>query len=94
MNNKRIEVKICTGTTCYILGGSKYLRLSDNLNPEILAKVEIKGAPCMGYCHDKETKHKLPCITIDGTTYHGLSLEEAVATINEAVTEGAALAVS
>lgn len=85
MYMRKVEVNICTGTTCYILGGSRYLMLSDNLTDEVLSRVNIIGSPCMGYCNSEGPKRKLPCITIGGTTYHGLSLDQVVKTVSEAV---------
>lgn len=50
---KKIKVRICVGTTCFIMGASELQNL-DNLLPEDLAnKVEISGASCLGVCkHD------------------------------------------
>ncbi len=85
MKNERIKVTICTGTTCYILGGSNYLMLMDNLPDTVKNRVEIEGSPCMGYCRDKDRMKREPCLAIGGTTYHGLSLDEAVQKITETV---------
>lgn len=82
---RKVEVNICTGTTCYILGGSKYLMLADQLRDDVLNRVNITGKSCMGYCNSEGPQRKLPCITIDGITYHGLSLEQVVKIVTEAV---------
>ena len=82
MDTRKILVTICTGTTCYILGGSNYLLLSKNLPPEIASQVEIIGATCLGYCKEPG-KHDLPCLTINGEPYFGLTLDEAVKKIAE-----------
>ncbi len=45
-----LVVKICTGTACYVQGGSFLLDLEDQLTPEERARVEVQGVGCLGYC--------------------------------------------
>jgi len=83
MDQNKIKVTICTGTTCYVLGGSNYLLLKDKLPEEILNNVKISGSPCMGYCREDGGMEKTPCLKIGEDIYTGLSLEEAVEKISE-----------
>lgn len=46
----RVLVEICTGTTCFVMGGSELLMLEEHLSDSIKKKVEIKGTPCMEHC--------------------------------------------
>jgi len=50
----KITVQICTGTSCYVLGGASLLDLEKNLSEDLKKKVEIKGATCFGFCKDKK----------------------------------------
>ena len=48
---EKLTVQICTGTLCYIMGGSELQLLGEYL-PETLAdKVEIRGATCLDICN-------------------------------------------
>ena len=59
--------------------------LMDNLSDTVKGRIEIEGSPCMGYCRDNDRVKREPCLAVGGTTYHGLSLDEAVNKITETV---------
>ncbi|MBI9103697.1 MAG: (2Fe-2S) ferredoxin domain-containing protein [Spirochaetales bacterium] len=84
MDQNKIKVTICTGTTCYILGGSNYLLLNLSIPEALRERVEISGSPCMGFCQEEGGMEKTPCLKIGEELYTGLSLEEAVKKIIEA----------
>ena len=46
----KIEITICTGTTCYVMGAGNLLLLQDKLSDAQLQQVEIKGSNCLGLC--------------------------------------------
>ena len=51
---KKNKVTICTGTTCFVMGGSELLLLEDQLPSELKAETEIEGATCLGFCKRSE----------------------------------------
>lgn len=62
----KLEITICTGTTCYVMGGGNLMQISESLDEEILKKVSIKGSPCLGLC--KEGRYgKAPYVTVGDT---------------------------
>ena len=48
----KLEIKICTGTTCYVMGSGNLMQLGEILDEETLQKVHIKGSPCLGMCKE------------------------------------------
>jgi NADH:ubiquinone oxidoreductase subunit E len=46
----KIEITICTGTTCYVMGAGRLLLLQDELSDRQRQQVEIKGSNCLGLC--------------------------------------------
>ena len=72
---KKIVVEICIGTNCYVMGGAELLELEDELGPEIIKHVEIKGKPCFGVCH-QETPQKPPMVRINGEDMSEASLSK------------------
>ncbi len=48
---QKIVVKICTGTLCYVMGGSELQLLGEHIPTELQERVEIKGATCLDYCN-------------------------------------------
>ena len=53
---KKLEVKICTGTMCYVMGGADLQLLDEHLSKEILDQIDIKGAPCLSCCNKDDKK--------------------------------------
>ena len=75
---KKNKVTVCTGTTCFVMGGSELLLLEDQLPPELKAVTDIEGATCLGLCKRAEPGASrtacAPFVTINGTV-----LEQATA---------------
>jgi NADH:ubiquinone oxidoreductase subunit E len=75
---KKNKVTICTGTTCFVMGGSELLLLEDELPPELKAVTEIEGATCLGFCkraeHGAARSDHAPFVQINDTV-----LEQATA---------------
>jgi NADH:ubiquinone oxidoreductase subunit E len=62
----KLEITICTGTTCYVMGGGNLMQLGESLDEEISQKVHIKGSPCLGQC--KDGRHgKAPYVMVGDT---------------------------
>ncbi|MBN2161538.1 MAG: NAD(P)H-dependent oxidoreductase subunit E [Pontiellaceae bacterium] len=61
---KKINVSICTGTTCYLMGGAHLLTFDEVLDPVTAEHVEISGAHCLGLC-GSEAHGKAPFVKVD-----------------------------
>ena len=46
----KIEVTICTGTTCYVMGASNLLLLKEDISEEFAERITVKGASCLDLC--------------------------------------------
>lgn len=62
---EKIDVSICTGTSCYVMGGSELLLLEEYLTPEQRGRVELKGVSCLDLCHDAKYG-KAPFVKVNG----------------------------
>ena len=59
------KVSICTGTACFVMGGSELLLLDELLSERLRAVTEIDGTACFGLC--KEQSHEnAPFVKING----------------------------
>ncbi len=83
---KKVEVKICMGTTCFIMCNSDLQDIEYEINHEILPYVDIKGSSCLGYCKDAQF-HRIPCATIDGKLIENINKNELLRQIEKAVGE-------
>lgn len=76
----KINVTICTGTTCYLMGASNLMQLDEILDPETMEKVEINGSHCLGVCTDAATG-KAPYVVVDGEIIPEATLDKVAAKI-------------
>jgi len=60
----KIKIRICVGTTCFIMGASELQDLEHLLPEELVDKVEISGASCLGICR-QDNYGKAPFVTVD-----------------------------
>jgi len=74
---ERIHVTVCCGTACYVLGGSELLSLVEALPPELRARVDIDGAPCLGLCKGPGAGPR-PFARVDGGIVPGATLDALV----------------
>ncbi len=78
--SEKITLTICTGTTCYVLGGAQLLVIEDSLPIDVREKVVVEGAMCLEHCKDS-SKGNAPFVLIDGDVMS----EATVAKIIEAL---------
>ncbi len=58
-----INVKICTGTHCYIMGESDLFSFIDELSKSEASLVKVEGSTCLDLC--KEYNSSAPYVLID-----------------------------
>lgn len=49
---KKINITVCLGTTCHLMGSSHLQTLIDDLPPSITKHVEVVYKRCLGLCND------------------------------------------
>ena len=74
---ERIKVQICTGTTCFVMGGSEILLLPDALPDEYKDYVELEGFNCMNFCKDSKVG-SAPFVRINGKLIPNATLDVVV----------------
>ena len=71
---RSVDVHICTGTTCFVMGGADILLLEDAVfeelekygisREELCRRLNISGSPCIGHC--RHSKLKPPFVIVNG----------------------------
>lgn len=74
MRNK-IQIKICVGTTCYVMGASDILTIQDELTPSISDRVEVLGIPCFDLCKNS-ANGKAPFVSVNDIIIDSASLDK------------------
>lgn len=83
---KKIKVRICVGTACFVQGGADLLLYNDFLDPEVVDRCEIEGCSCLEACrHQAGADGKPPFVSIDGKVYGNVTQDRLVELLTEAV---------
>ena len=48
----KVNVEICCGTACYLLGAMALMELEGNLPDDLAGKVTFEAKTCLGQCED------------------------------------------
>ena len=81
---KKLVVKICTGTLCYVMGGAELQVIDEYLPEDLLDKVDIKGAPCLEHCNNCDGP-KAPFVEVGDKVIAEASVTKVVDAIKEAL---------
>ena len=47
---KKVSVKVCLGTTCFVMGSANLQELIEIVPAKYGNKVDVSGVPCLGLC--------------------------------------------
>lgn len=73
----KIEIKICVGTLCYIMGNAELQLLQEKLPQQFRDKVRISTSTCLNHCY-KLKEHKPPFIEINGEVVSQASTNKVI----------------
>jgi len=74
---KKIKVRICVGTYCFVMGNHDLKDLKDNLPHDLKDKVYIEGVVCLG-CDKKKEAPQPPYVEVNGKLIAKANLEKIV----------------
>ena len=83
---KRVDVEICFGTTCFVLGGSRLQELESLLGNDLKEKVNIIPQNCMGLCRDNKY-NQAPFVKVNGQVIDRATVEKVIEKIKGAIDE-------
>ncbi len=81
---KKIKVRVCLGTTCYLMGGSEFTLLDEYLPADVMEKVEIEGATCLGACSYPKMGRP-PFVEVNGRIIAEATIQKLVDIVKEEV---------
>lgn len=76
----KIDLKICVGTLCYVMGGAELYDAIDSLPPEIKEQLDIAFSSCFGSCEEKQEP---PFVELNGKKIGGVTKSILLQKINE-----------
>ncbi len=78
-----LEVRICCGTACFVMGGADLLLVREKLSEKENAKISVTFEPCLGYCKEKDKNP--PFVIIDGEVHEKVDIDSLVSLIREKI---------
>ena len=79
---EKINVKICAGTMCYVMGGAELRDAIESLLQNILEHLNVSYSPCLG-C--SESEQAPPFIEVNGKRIAGVSENSLIQIVKEEV---------
>ncbi len=83
MEEKKIDVKVCLGTTCFVMGASNLQELIDSVPKRYGDKVEVTGVPCLGLCSIDWKFSKAPYVKVDDEVIKEATIDKVFAAIDK-----------
>ena len=78
----KIELKICVGTMCYVMGGAELRDVLESLPENLKGLVDISFSPCLGYC---DKRNDPPYVELNGRMVAGVSKLSLIQILKEEI---------
>ncbi len=75
---KKIEVRVCLGTTCFVMGSSNLQNLTELIPQKFGDKVEVVGSPCLGVCSTNWEYSKAPYVKVNDTIVQEATVDKVI----------------
>ena len=80
---EKISVKVCLGTTCFVMGGSNLQELNEIIPKKYGNKVEVTGSNCLGLCSINWEYSKAPYVKVDDEVITEATVEKVLTAIEK-----------
>ena len=79
----KISVKVCVGTTCFVMGGANLQELNEIIPKKYGDKVEVTGSNCLGLCSINWEYSKAPYVKVDDEVISEATVEKVLEVIDK-----------
>lgn len=79
----KVEVKVCLGTTCFVMGGSNLQDLNEIIPQKYGDKVELSAANCLGLCSINWEYSKAPYVKVNDEVVSEATVEKVLEEIDK-----------
>jgi len=87
MQEKQIDVNICTGSTCYAQGRAILTELLKIVPDKYGKKVKVEGVPCLDVCSIDVGHKKAPYVKINNEIMQEANLEKVISKIDSLLSD-------
>lgn len=85
---KKINVKVCLGTTCFVMGSSNLQELIETVPAKYGDAVEVAGVPCLGLCSIDWEYSRAPYVKVDDDVVYQATVEKVLTAIERKLGNG------
>jgi NADH:ubiquinone oxidoreductase subunit E len=82
---KKVSVKVCLGTTCFVMGSSNLQELIEAVPAKYGDKVDVSGVPCLGLCSIDWEFSKAPYVKVNDEVIKEATVEKVLSAIDKAL---------
>ncbi|MBQ7126143.1 NAD(P)H-dependent oxidoreductase subunit E [bacterium] len=75
---KKVEVKVCIGTTCFIMGASNLQGLTEIVSRKYNDNVNLTTSSCLGICSTNWEYSKAPYVKVNDEIVQEATVEKVV----------------
>ncbi len=80
---EKVSVKVCLGTTCFVMGSANLQELIEVVPQKYGDKVDVSGVPCLGLCSTDWEFSKAPYVKVDNEIIKEATVEKVINAIDE-----------
>lgn len=82
---KKIDVKVCLGTTCFVMGAAQLQELIETVPQKYGNMVEVSGHPCLGLCSIDWEYSRAPYVKVDEDVIFEATVEKVLNAIERKI---------
>lgn len=83
----KVTLKICMGTTCFVMGASDLQELTDIIPEKYGDKVEVVASTCLDFC-SSNTESQAPYVMVDYDVISKATVEKVIDAIERKLKNG------
>lgn len=80
---EKVSVKVCLGTTCFVMGSANLQELIDIVPAKYGDKVDVSGVPCLGLCSVDWEFSKAPYVKVNNEVIKEATVEKVISEIDK-----------
>lgn len=79
----KVNVKVCLGTTCFVMGSSNLQELIETVPAKYGEKVDVIGVPCLGLCSIDWEYSRAPYVKVDDDVIYEATVEKVLSAVEK-----------
>ena len=84
-NMAKVKVKVCLGTTCFVMGSSNLQELMEQVSRKYGKDVLIEGSPCLGLCSVDWEFSRAPYVKVNDEVIKEATVEKVLTAIEKEI---------